>query len=877
MAKANVAAAVLAGMTVAVLALGGIPGFGGEPAPEAPHPGGEVLGAGSYLRVFLVGAPDQVKRDSGDVEAVAAGHADKARKQKMRHSAFPSPDWRSPDFNDLFWPRRLSPVETSRERTSSLLCARGRFLVGDPGKADLTLSLSFRGGAVVYVNGKEIARAHMPQGAVQPDTPAESYPKEAWVDPDGFVLFNNDFGGPKGYPDRFKLRERRIEDLKIPAEALRKGVNVLAVEIHRPYTDVAFYDGKPRQYSKSYCQWSTLALDGLKMTAPAGASVAGAGSNVKGFRVWNRDVCSWVADSDWPDVGEALRPINILGARNGGFSAQVVAGSDGAIRGLKVVPSDLKGEKGAIPAARLQVRYALPDGPEVKKGGPRAFDGLEESAPAEVPAGKEGRAVQPIWVTVNVPADTPAGGYAGRLVIEAQGAGPVEVPVNLSVADWTLPPVTESHSYYWLVQSPETLARQYGVEMWSDRHWELIGKSFDLMRQVGTRIVYIPMFRQSHLGNEHTMVRWIRDGKAPGGYRHDFSIFEKYLDVALKRLGKLDVVCLHCWPISTGGQYFDPTKVAATEAKPIRITVVDPASGKIEEAEGPAWGQPESREFWKAALSGARERLAARGLAEAMMVGISHDHVPGKACVEDLQYAAPEAKWVVHCHPYMMGNIHGVPVGYLGNVWGMPSAPFPEDGRNQGWKDRGFWTTFPRYGSGVIGTLGNDSPLAEYRGSLTGAICAGYKDRATKTMLKGYGWIGADFWALKNKRGGGRHLLDLYDYDRRTNLGIPASVTCMLRPGKDGPVSTARLEMVRQNLQEVEARVFLEKILGDPAGRATVGDDLAKRCQDLLDAQISAVVWGKNDWDLMLGYDWERLSGELYRLAAEVAGNPGGK
>ncbi|MFH0980824.1 MAG: hypothetical protein V2A79_04725, partial [Planctomycetota bacterium] len=106
---------------------------------------------------------------------------------------------------------------------------------------------------------------------------------------------------------------------------------------------------------------------------------------------------------------------------------------------------------------------------------------------------------------------------------------------------------------------------------------------------------------------------------------------------------------------------------------------------------------------------------------------------------------------------------------------------------------------------------------------------------------------------------------------------IPASVTCMLRPGKDGPVSTARLEMVRQNLQEVEARVFLEKILGDPARRATVGDDLAKRCQDLLDAQISAVVWGKNDWDLMLGYDWERLAGELYALAAEVAGNPGGR
>ena len=65
-------------------------------------------------------------------------------------------------------------------------------------------------------------------------------------------------------------------------------------------------------------------------------------------------------------------------------------------------------------------------------------------------------------------------------------------------------------------------------------------------------------------------------------------------------------------------------------------------------------------------------------------------------------------------------------------------------------------------------------------------------------------------------------------------------------------MSTARLEALKEGLQVCEARIFLEDALLDDARKATLGADLAKRCQDALDVHHRAMwktVWS-NDEDL---------------------------
>jgi hypothetical protein len=69
-------------------------------------------------------------------------------------------------------------------------------------------------------------------------------------------------------------------------------------------------------------------------------------------------------------------------------------------------------------------------------------------------------------------------------------------------------------------------------------------------------------------------------------------------------------------------------------------TVADPATGKLEEAEGPKWGTPEARAFWKPVFDGLREILKKRGLEGSLMVGVAGDSVPKKDAVEDLKAIA---------------------------------------------------------------------------------------------------------------------------------------------------------------------------------------------------------------------------------------------
>ncbi len=101
--------------------------------------------------------------------------------------ATPAPPgaWRDADFDDAAWQRlRGQPCVPNqyggacRETNAgfpyldggstfqSLICLRGRFLATDPAQAgELSLSVEYRGGAVVYLNGREVARGIANYGA----------------------------------------------------------------------------------------------------------------------------------------------------------------------------------------------------------------------------------------------------------------------------------------------------------------------------------------------------------------------------------------------------------------------------------------------------------------------------------------------------------------------------------------------------------------------------------------------------------------------------------------------------------------------------------------------------------------------------------------
>jgi hypothetical protein len=853
--------------------------FGAEPAPKGPE---LILGNTTVWRCHFVTRDPVVRIGKelkeiwyygyGGVWLVPKGKATKSTRPVTKTAAPPS-DWTTRGFEDLTWTRLQGPffashhghaycpqVEgagyTTFERippTLAAICVRGKFNVTDPAKTgDMRLSLGYRGGVVVYLNGREIARGSIPDSEKSKgiEAVAKDYPKDVFVKEDGKII-RWGWGDPKKYHAKLQKRIRKLENITLPARLLRKGVNVLAIEAHRaPYIDAIA--GKGRGNARGYViNWCTVGITDIKLTA-TGPGVSSNVGRPAGVQVWNENTDTRVSPAAYGDQCEPLRPIQLTGARNGAYSGQVLVGSRTALRGLKAVPADLKGP-GTIPASAVEVRYPLHD-----KDTRLAFEILSPEAPAEVKAHKVNGAVMPVWLTVRVPADARPGDYAGAVTIAVGGADPVEVPVKLRVVDWTLPDSKDFISHVGLTQSPQSVAMRYDVPMWSETHWTLLEKSFELLGQAGSDDVFITAIRRTHFGNEHGMIRFVKE--ADDSLKPDLSIAQRYLDLAIKHLGKAEVVCVYCWEPFTGSTY--GRRVSKT-GRGMLYTVLNPKAGKLGEAEGPKWDSPEVRAFWKPVFDGMRVMLKKRGMEESLMVGVAGDSRPKKEAVEALKAVAPQAQWVVQSH-MKAHKLHGQPVGYLADVWGSPSAPDPSTKRLYGWRASRILTTFPRAGSNTVGPIRTWAHLAKYRLSLEGMNAAG---------LRGFGRMGADFWnVLKKARrtyGRGRDIIARYRESDWGQLYLGNSTPYVLAPGPDGALATVRFEMIREGAQDLEPRVFLEKALLDRAQKATLGDELAERCQKLLDDRLRSIIFAKSGWRFFAISQAKRA--QLYVLAAEAA------
>ena len=639
--------------------------------------------------------------------------------------------------------------------------------------------------------------------------------------------------------------------------------------------------------------WTKLAIQDVSLVADSPATAVSNLAPPAGFRLWNQSLVQNVTVNDFADPQEEVRALRIAGARNGSFSAKIVAGSDTPIRGLKAHLASLSGPDGStIPPSAITVRYAIADIIKFSRKAPVRFDGLV----VEAPNGREMRVlsavdrrigakgsepetlvVQPIWITVRVPADARAGRYSGRLEISATGAATRTVPVILTVADFRLPDAKDFVAHIGMIQSPESLAARYKVKMWSAEHWKLVEKSLQLLGGLGDKVVYIPVRARTYLGNPHGMVYWIK--KAGGGWKHDFSIAERYLDLVVKHMGKVPVVGVYCWDIDTGAAYYGKQHYSNVKGTP--FTVKDPASGKLSIATSPKWGTPASREFWKPVLDGMREVLRKRGLEKSFMMGMTGDRQPSKEAVEDLKAAAPYAHWISASHSDFK-HVRGQPVGHRSVVWGLPAAPDPAVKRVYGWMNPRSIVAFPRAGSALLGPgLLVPSPPSAYRLATEVAMTNGFAGAG----LRGVGRCGADFWPEFWSRDWRHtfHFASIPESAYWHGGNFRNSTAYILAPARSGPVATGRYEMMREGAQETEARIFIEKSLLDAAKRARLGDDLAKRCQELLDERTWVGIQAFTHAYTVARYHplqfassgWQERSAKLYELAAEVGGKLG--
>jgi hypothetical protein len=597
-------------------------------------------------------------------------------------------------------------------------------------------------------------------------------------------------------------------------------------------------------------------------------------TNLAGMQLWRPEPWQTTSIGDYygPNYNiDKIGAISLAGCRNACFSGYVVVtNSNGPIEGLKATVTDLTREGGGkIAASHIQIRYADRARSDHSWSAPYRFDRLLKDPPEEIrmidlkshrkwrPKTAGPVAMRPIWITVRVPKDAAPGDYLGQLKIKSDEDKLPPVAVRLRVVDWTLADPKDFRIQTVALQSQDAVAKHYGVEMWSDKHMKLLAKSLSLLGEINSRQLAMNLCVDFYGldGNGDSMVRWIK--QPDGGYKYDFTPFDKYLDVAAKTIGKPNLIRLNCW-----GEY--NRKSGKMNATGKDVTLLDPATGKLSRMEQPPYGTEESYKFWKPVIDEALKKLKARGWLDVTAFGHNSYCWPVKPEIVSVAHRLwPKGVWAWTAHngglgKRFRGKEKGVSmlIRWPDHIWGPgPGARDP--------LHRGYRTLFKNRRGGFLfhtmrGQFRANSPLRTLRSIVERNVSVGHD---------GVSDFGADFFPVRNPKRRNR----FYCLGNGRGTGGPnCSTRALLAPGPTEPVATERYEGFREGLQICETILFIQK--GINTGKLPA--KLLKRADDVLNERAKRLksCYKKTGYDhKLVGEDSVKRENELFAVAAEVA------
>lgn len=169
----------------------------------------------------------------------------------------------------------------------------------------------------------------------------------------------------------------------------------------------------------------------------------------------------------------------------------------------------------------------------------------------------DARTTQPIWVTVRIPANIPAGVYSGDLRIHADRE--YNFRVSIRVIDRRLP---NPHDWtfrldYW--QHPAAIARVHHVELWSQAHFDWMHKYYTMLANAGQKVITASIVNEPW--NHQTyddypgLIKWIK--KKDGSWRYDYSLFDRYIQFVMDCGITERINCYSMVPWKIAFRYYD--------------------------------------------------------------------------------------------------------------------------------------------------------------------------------------------------------------------------------------------------------------------------------------------------------------------------------
>lgn len=236
------------------------------------------------------------------------------------------------------------------------------------------------------------------------------------------------------------------------------------------------------------------------------------------------------------------------------------------IKNLKIITAQLKDQHcNIIPRTAVTtgfIEYVMTD--EFKDGcGYRNSRDFDSSLVADrinttmQSATVAAETVQPVWLSIKVPAGSIPGEYAGTLTIEAEKK--YTLGISLTVINKTLPPARDWKYQLDLWQHPAAIARVHQVKLWSNAHFNLMRKYYTMLAEAGQKnitasIVNEPWGHQTY-DDYPSLIKWTK--KKNGTWAYDYSLFDKYVSFVMSCGIKGRINCYSMIPWKIAFTYYD--------------------------------------------------------------------------------------------------------------------------------------------------------------------------------------------------------------------------------------------------------------------------------------------------------------------------------
>ena len=414
-----------------------------------------------------------------------------------------------------------------------------------------------------------------------------------------------------------------------------------------------------------------------------------------------------------------------------------------------------------------------------------------------------------LWVTVNGRGGLPVGKHTITLRLTRRDGESAACAFELNVLPASLP---EQKLLYTEWFHCDCIAKQYGLEMQSEKHWELIEKYAKTAAENGINMLLTPVITpalDTEVGTERPTMQLVRVDVDGDGYRFDFSLLDRWFAMC-DRAGIRYYEIAHLF--SQWGAECAPKVMGWKDGRYVRLF---------------GWETPalsdEYTGFLRAFLPALVDHLKAAGRFERCYFHLSDepsiDHAEHyMACREVISPYLPEDR--------LMDALSNV------EFWdrGIVKLPIPANNHIDPFLERDIPNLWTYYCCGQ--SLDVSNKFLAQPGATTRIIGT----QMFKYNVSGFLQWGYNFWFSARS-------LSQIDPWRTANgcCDWPAGDPFAVYPGPDGPIESMRLLQMYDGIQDMGAMQALEEKIGHEAVIAMIDEgieplrfDSFPRCEEYL-------------------------------------------